>query len=80
MTMDLKNLSPKQREVWVMRYRYGWRLKKIAIEMGTSFQAVSAMLSRAQRRAGATEHHRISVIRTRGRRVWARSLSKVPNC
>jgi DNA-directed RNA polymerase specialized sigma24 family protein len=79
MKLDLKLLSPKQRDAWVMRYRYGWRLKKIALRLGTSHQAVSAILRRAQLRAGATEAHRITAFPTRGRRVRAVSLSDVFN-
>ena len=31
MTICLKMLSDRQRQAWIMRYRYGWRLKRIAL-------------------------------------------------
>lgn len=77
MKLDLKILSPKQRTAWVMRYRYGWRVRKIALKLGISHQAVCAMLRRAQFRAGASEYHRITVIRTKPRRARCYSLSDV---
>ena len=44
----LKDLTEKQRDAWTMRYRYGWRLKHIAIELGTHQPAVSRLLRRAR--------------------------------
>jgi len=34
--ISLKNLTEKQRKVWRMRYRKGWRMRRIALEMGMS--------------------------------------------
>src|SRR5665213_1684458 len=34
--ISLKNLTDKQRKVWRMRYRKGWRTRRIALEMGMS--------------------------------------------
>ncbi|HZK80484.1 MAG TPA: hypothetical protein VFC46_05435 [Humisphaera sp.] len=34
--ISLKNLTDKQRKVWRMRYRKGWRMRRIALEMGMS--------------------------------------------
>jgi len=34
--ISLKNLTDKQRQVWRMRYRKGWRMRRIALEMGMS--------------------------------------------
>ena len=48
----MKNLTPKQRQALLMRYGYGWRMKRIALRMGSSPQAVSALIQRAQRAAG----------------------------
>ena len=42
-----KNLTEKHRKAWVMRYQFCWRLEKIALEMGTSKQAVSKLLQKA---------------------------------
>jgi endonuclease V-like protein UPF0215 family len=65
----MNRLTDKQREVWLMRYRYGWRLKRIALRMGISPQAASALVRRAQRTAGVPESYRLSVIRTKPRRA-----------
>ena len=49
--VSLKNLTEKQRQVWRLRYRKRWRMKKIALAMGMSGSGVSKMLQRAQIRA-----------------------------
>ncbi|HET6248635.1 MAG TPA: sigma factor-like helix-turn-helix DNA-binding protein [Tepidisphaeraceae bacterium] len=72
----LKYLSQRQREAWIMRYRYAWRLSKIAINMGISQGGVSKMLSRAFERAGLPKC-RVSVIRTKPKRVRALYLSQI---
>jgi hypothetical protein len=60
-----------------MRYRYRWRLTRIALEMGTTKQAVSKLLQRAQCRAGLSEPMRVSVIRTKPRPTRIGSLSRL---
>ena len=50
--MDMSNLTEKQRQVVLMRYRYGWRLARIAVRMGTTRQAVHDLLQRAHLRLG----------------------------
>ena len=58
--MDMTKLTEKQRQVMVMRYRYCWRLARIAVRMGTlrqaqgrtTRQAVHDLLQRAQLRLG----------------------------
>jgi DNA-binding NarL/FixJ family response regulator len=78
MKIDLKKLSPRQRDVWLMRYGYGWRMKRIALKMGISRPAVSQLIRRAQKSAGLPSC-RFSVIRAKPRRASARSLSDVFN-
>ena len=50
--MDMTKLTEKQRQAMVMRYRYGWRLARIAVRMGTTRQAVHDLLQRAHLRLG----------------------------
>ena len=58
-----KNLTPRQRQAWVMRFRYGWRMRRIALKLGIKPNTVSELLQRAQLRAGVGRG-RIGVIRT----------------
>jgi DNA-binding transcriptional regulator LsrR (DeoR family) len=74
--ISLKNLTDKQRKVWRMRYRKGWRMRRIALEMGMSDSGVSKMLQRAHARAGLTVC-RVSVIRGKPRNVRLYLLSEV---
>ena len=55
-------LSEKHREVWRIRYQFGWRMKRIAIELGISASGASKMLGRIHKRAGLPKY-RVSVIR-----------------
>jgi len=48
--MDMTKLTEKQRQVFVMRYRYCWRLGRIAGRMGTTRQSVHDLLQRAHLR------------------------------
>lgn len=73
--IDFKNLSDKQRDAWRMRYRYGWRMKRIAIELGTTAPAVSRLLQRAQLKAGLPRRTNVSVLRTQPRLARVQSLS-----
>lgn len=75
MDLCLKDLTDKQKQAWKMRYQYGWRMRRIALEMGTTTPAVSRMLRRAQRRAGLCASTRVSVIRTKPRVASLQSLS-----
>lgn len=74
---SLKNLTDTQKCVWVMRYRYGWRLRQIAMELGTSVPNVSQILRRAQLSAGLPRKAYFGVIRTRPTRARAYYLSRV---
>ena len=74
--VSLKNLTEKQRQVWGLRYRKRWRMKKIALAMGMSGSGVSKMLQRAQIRAGLPVF-RISVIRPKSRFVPVSYMSEV---
>ena len=75
--ITLKSLTPRQRDAWTMRYRYGWRMEKIALHMGIKQHTVSELLQRAQLRAGLPPRRRVRIIRTKPRRVFAQSLSSV---
>ena len=72
----LKNLTPRQRQALLMRYGYGWRMKRIALRMGTSQQAVSALIQRAQRGAGMPRRC-FDVVRPHRRPARVYSLSQV---
>ena len=72
----LKGLTDKQREVWRMRYRYGWRMRKIALKMGMSPNGVSQMIARAHARAGLPKV-RVGIIRTKPLKVRFFQLSEV---
>jgi DNA-binding NarL/FixJ family response regulator len=74
--ISLKNLTAKQRKVWRLRYRKGWRMKRIALAMGMSDSGVSKMLQRACAKAGLPVR-RVSVIATKPRRVRVFLLSEV---
>ena len=76
-TISLKDLSDKQREAWQMRYRYGWRMHRIAIAMGTTQQSVSKLLLKAQLRAGLPRTRNVRVIRIKPRLARVQSLSSV---
>ena len=62
----LDNLTPRQRHAYVMRFRWGWRLQKIAQELGITVGSASALVKRAQLRAGLGTG-RVPVIRTQPR-------------
>jgi hypothetical protein len=62
-----------------MRYTYGWRMKRIAIELGISTSGASKIIRRIQKRSGLAIRPYISVIRTKPRPVRARSLSRAFN-
>jgi DNA-binding transcriptional regulator LsrR (DeoR family) len=74
--IDLKQLSDRQRQAWRMRYRYGWKFKRIAAEMGITESAARHMLRQARQCAGLP-NVRVSVIRTKPRLIRAVSLSDV---
>jgi hypothetical protein len=48
----LDNLTPHQRHAYVIRSRWGWRLQRIAQELGNTLGSASALVKRAQMRAG----------------------------
>jgi predicted transcriptional regulator len=75
----LKNLSDKQRQAWIMRYRFRWRLKRVALELGLKPPAVSRLLYRAQLSAGLKRPIRINIIRAKPRLAPTQSLSTAFN-
>ena len=77
--ISLKELSDKQRQAWIMRYRYGWRMRRIALELGISPNGVSKILRRALVRTGLPRRSNIRIIRTKPRLVSVQSLSDIFN-
>ncbi|HZL37920.1 MAG TPA: hypothetical protein VFC78_21565 [Tepidisphaeraceae bacterium] len=76
-TIVLTDLSDKQRDAWRMRYRYGWHMKRIALELGSKESAVSRLLLRAQRRAGLPPTRNVSLRCAKPRQARTQSLSGV---
>jgi DNA-directed RNA polymerase specialized sigma24 family protein len=77
MTISLKFLSEKQRRAWEMRYRRGWRMKRIALAMGVTPCEVSRLLKRAMLRAGVPWRRNARVLPVKPRAVRVVSLSGV---
>ena len=73
----LDSFSRKQRQAWLMRYRYGWRMKRIALELGMSVSGVSRLLLRTHARAGLPRCRYVRIIRTKPRLTGVWSLSRV---
>jgi DNA-binding NarL/FixJ family response regulator len=72
--LKFDNLTARQRKLWTMRYRYGWRMKRIGLELGITSNGVSKMLARVHKRLGLPKC-RISVIRTKPKRVSKRAFA-----
>jgi len=60
--ISLKELTVKQRQAWKMRYHYNWRMKRIALRMGVTVDAVSKILRRAHLKAGLPRRTYIRII------------------
>jgi len=75
MTISLKYLSDKQRRAWELRYRRGWRMKRIGLAMGVKQSEVSRLLKRAMLRAGLPwlPHARVLPVKPRTTRVLSLS-------
>jgi len=71
----LKNLTARQHRAYVMRFRYGWKIQRIAQELGIDPSSAGQLIKRAQLRAGLGRV-KVRVIRTKPRRVRAASLSR----
>lgn len=74
MTIEMKHLTQRQQRAWIMRYRYGWRLTQIAVELNRSPAGVSRLLRRARMAAGLGASPYQSVIRKAPRERRAVSL------
>lgn len=72
--LKLDNLTARQRQLWTMRYRYGWRMKRIGLELGITVSGVSKMLIRVHKRLGLPKY-RLSVIRTKPRRISKKAFA-----
>ncbi len=69
-------MTLRQRKVWRLRYRFGWKMKRIGMYMRMSENAVSKMLARAYVKTGMPRA-RISVMRTKPRSIRMIQLSQV---
>jgi hypothetical protein len=54
--LPLENLTPRQRQAYILRFRRGWRLRRIAAELGITVSSAGELVKRAQLRAVANEH------------------------
>jgi len=77
MTISLKFFSEKQRRAWELRYRRGWRMKRIALAMGVTQGEVSRLLKRAMLRAGLPWRSHARVLPVKPRTVRVLSLADV---
>ena len=75
--ISLKYLSGRQRRAWELRYRRGWRMKRIGLAMGIQPHAVSQLLKRAMLRAGLPWCPNLRVLPTKPRLASVVSLSEV---
>ena len=60
-----------------MRYRYGLRVKRIALKLGITTSGVSKLLLRALPRVGLPRKTYIRIIKTKPRQTRVRSLFSV---
>jgi len=72
--MLLNNLTARQRQAYMMRFRWGWRLGRIAAEMGITVSSAAELVKRAQLRAGLGKE-KVRVVRNQPRRMRAMSLT-----
>ena len=70
----LENLTPRQRQAYVLRFGRRWRLKEIAAKLGITISSAGELVKRAQLRAGLGRT-KVRVIRTQPRATRARSLT-----
>jgi hypothetical protein len=73
--MQLNNLTARQRQAYILRFRRGWRLRRIAVELGITVSSAGELVKRAQFRAGLGKE-KIGVIRTRPRATRQLSLAE----
>ena len=64
--VSLGNLTPRQREAYILRFRRGWGLRRIAGELGITVSSAGELVKRAQFRAGLGKG-KTGVIRTKPR-------------
>jgi len=72
--VPLKNLTARQREAYVLRFHRGWRLRRIAGELGITVSSAGELVKRAQFRAGLGKET-VGVIRTQPRVIRVLSLA-----
>jgi predicted DNA-binding protein YlxM (UPF0122 family) len=67
--LKFNRLSDKQFRVWRLRYRRGWKMNRIAIELEVSRSGVCKMIERIHGRLGLPKRQ-ISVMRPKLRPGW----------
>ena len=72
--VPLDNLTPRQRRAYILRFRRGWRLRRIAAELEITVGSAAALVKRAQLRAGLGAA-KVGVIGARPRIVRPLSLT-----
>jgi hypothetical protein len=45
--VPFKNLTPRQRRAYILRFRRGWRLRRIAAELGIAVSSAGELVKRA---------------------------------
>ena len=72
--LPLENLTPRQRQAYILRFRKRWRLRRIAVELGITVSSAGERVKRAQCRAGLGKE-KMGVIRARQRLTRPLSLT-----
>jgi len=72
--LTLNNLTARQRQAYILRFRRGWRLRRIAGKLGITVSSAAELVKRAQLRAGLG-NEKVLVVRAQPRVIRARSLA-----
>jgi len=72
--LTLNNLTARQRQAFILRFRRGWKLRRIAMKLGISVSSAAELVKRAQLRAGLGDE-KVLVVRAQPRVMRARSLA-----
>ena len=72
--VTLNHLTDRQREAYILRFRRGWRLRRIAEKLGITVSSAAELVKRAQLRAGLG-NEKVRIFRAQPRAVRAVSLA-----